>query len=463
MPTQQISLDINLAVTSDPEVKHLMHTSRLEDFQKLITGYHHEIEQEKKERKIRFHELPYQDTSKLKALKKEVEGKFDTLVVLGIGGSALGNIALASALLHSYQQISNKKGLRLFVTDNVDPDWFTDLFDVIDLDKTLFNVISKSGGTAETMSQFLYVWEMLVAKYGDKAKDHMIATTDEKSGYLLDIANELKLRKFVVPEGVGGRFSVLSDVGLLSSILIGIDIDELLSGAAAMEKRCQTDELMKNPAYMNALLHYLYDTQMGKVISVMMPYSSTLKYLADWYAQLWGESLGKRYNLKGQEVFVGQTPVKAVGPTDQHSQVQLYCEGPNDKVFTLIEVEKNHKDITFSNPFKGNAGTDYLDKRSMNELIRAELHGTSIALADFERPVVKVIFPEVNAFTVGQFIMLYELQTAMAGKLYQINPYDQPGVEAGKKATFALMGRPGFEAEKKRIETSYAFDYRFII
>lgn len=463
MPNQQIRLDVNLAITSDPEINHLMHVSLLDEYQKQISVYHSEIEAEKKARKIRFQELPLQDLSKLKAFKKEVEGKFDTLVVLGIGGSALGNIALASALLHSYQQIANKKGMRLFVTDNVDPDWFLDLFDVINPDKTLFNVISKSGGTAETMSQFLYVWELLVAKYGDKAKDHMVATTDEKSGYLLDIANELGLWKFVVPEGVGGRFSVLSDVGLLSSILIGIDVDELLAGAAAMEKRCQTDELLKNPAYLNALIHYFYDVQLGKSISVMMPYSSTLKYLADWYAQLWGESLGKRYDLKGHEVFVGQTPVKAVGPTDQHSQVQLYCEGPNDKIFTLVEVEKNHRDISFKNPFKGNEGTDYLDKRSMNELIRAELKGTSIALADAERPVVNVIFPEVNAFTVGQFIMMYELQTAMAGKLYQINPYDQPGVEAGKKATFALMGRPGFEGEKKRIETSYTFDYRFII
>lgn len=461
--SKQLKLDINLSIAQNDKQSYLFTWDDLKSHQPEITKYHSELVEERKAKKIRFQDLPYQDISHLKNLQKEVAGKFDTLVVLGIGGSALGNTALATALTHSYQQIKNPKGMRLFVTDNVDPDWFSDLFDVINLDKTLFNVISKSGGTAETMSQFLHVWNLLVTKYGEKAKDHMIATTDPKAGFLLDIANELGLRKFVVPDGVGGRFSVLTDVGLLSSILIGIDIDELLAGAADMEKRCQTDDLTKNPAYLNALLHFAYDTKKKKSISVMMTYSSILRHMSDWYCQLWGESLGKRYDLTGKEVNVGQTPVKAVGPTDQHSQSQLYCEGPDDKIFTLIEVEKNHRDMTFTNPFKGNGGTDYLHGHGMNELIRAELEGTAIALADAKRPVLKVIFPEVSAFTVGQFIMMYEIQTAMAGKLYQINPYDQPGVEAAKKATFALMGRAEFADEKRRIESAYKFDKKFVI
>lgn len=460
---KQLKLDINLSIAQNDKQSYLFTWDELKSHQPEITKFHSELVEERQAKKIRFQDLPYQDVSHLKNLQKEVAGKFDTLVVLGIGGSALGNTALATALTHSYQQIKNPKGMRLFVTDNVDPDWFIDLFDVIDLDKTLFNVISKSGGTAETMSQFLHVWNLLVTKYGGKAKDHMIATTDPKAGFLLDIANELGLRKFVVPDGVGGRFSVLTDVGLLSSILVGIDIDELLAGAADMEKRCRTDDLTKNPAYLNALLHYAYDVKKKKTISVMMTYSSILRHLSDWYCQLWGESLGKRYDLTGKEVNVGQTPVKAVGPTDQHSQSQLYCEGPDDKIFTLIEVEKNHRDMTFVNPFKGNGGTDYLHGHSMNELIRAELEGTAIALADAKRPVLKVIFPEVSAFTVGQFIMMYEIQTAMAGKLYQINPYDQPGVEAAKKATFALMGRAEFAGEKNRIESAYKFDKKFVI
>lgn len=460
---KQLKLDINLSIAQNENQSYLYKWDELQKWQPKISQFHKELVEERKAKKIRFQDLPYQDISHLKALHKEVSGKFDTLVVLGIGGSALGNTALGTALLHSYQQIKNPKGMRLFVTDNVDPDWFSDLFDVIDLDKTLFNVISKSGGTAETMSQFLHVWDLLVKKYGDNAKDHMIATTDPKSGFLLDIANQLGLRKFVVPDGVGGRFSVLTDVGLLSAILVGIDIEELLAGAADMEKRCQTDELLKNPAYLNALIHYLYDAEKGKSISVMMTYSSVLRNLSDWYCQLWGESLGKKYDLNGKEVYTGQTPVKAVGPTDQHSQSQLYCEGPDDKIFTLIEVEKNHRDMTFHNPFKGNGGTDYLDGHGMNELIRAELEGTGIAFADSKRPVVKVIFPEVSAFTVGQFIMMYEIQTAIAGKLYNINPYDQPGVEAAKKATFALMGRAEFAGEKKRIESAYKFDSKFVI
>lgn len=460
---KQLKLDINLSIAQNDKQSYLLSWDDLKSHQPEITKFHSELVEERKTKKIRFQDLPYQDISHLKSLHKELSGKYDTIVVLGIGGSALGNTALGTALLHSYQQIKNPKGMRLFVTDNVDPDWFTDLFDIIDLDKTLFNVISKSGGTAETMSQFLHVWQLLEKKYGAKAKDHIIATTDPKSGFLLDIANELGLKKYVVPDGVGGRFSVLTDVGLLSSILAGIDIEELLAGAADMEKRCQTADLTKNPAYINSLIHYLYDTKKGKSISVMMTYSSVLRHLSDWYCQLWGESLGKKYDLQGNEVFAGQTPVKAVGPTDQHSQSQLYCEGPDDKIFTLVEVEKNKRDISFHNPFKGNGGTDYLDGHTMNALIRAELEGTAIAYADAKRPVVRVVFPEVSAFTVGQFIMMYEIQTAMSGKLYNINPYDQPGVEAAKKATFALMGRTEFAEEKKRIESAYQFDKQFIL
>lgn len=462
MSTQNLTFDFNLAITEDPENHNLLHTSVIDSYSEKMAKYHSQIEDEKKNKTIRFQDLPYKKIDHLLKLKSDLSGQFDNLVVLGIGGSALGNTALLTALSHSYQQIKNPNGLRVFVTDNVDPDWFSDLFDVIDVDRTLFNVISKSGGTAETMSQFIYVWELLTKKYGAKAKNFMVATTDKKSGFLLDIANELGLQTLTVPEGVGGRFSVLSDVGLFSSLMAGIDIEKLLQGAGAMESRCQTIDLYQNPAYLNALTHFIYDTKLQKHMSVMMPYSSLLRNLSDWYCQLWGESLGKRYNLDKNEVFVGQTPIKAVGATDQHSQVQLYCEGPNNKIFTLLEVEKVKRDISFSNLFPTNEGTNYLGGHTMNQLIKAELHGTSIALADAGRPVVKVIFPEVNEFTVGQFIMLYELQTAIAGKLYHIDAYDQPGVEAGKKATFALMGRKGFEKEKERIEKSYTTNPKLV-
>ncbi|GAF90481.1 unnamed protein product, partial [marine sediment metagenome] len=275
--------------------------------------------------------------------------RFENFVVLGIGGSALGNIALQAALNHPYYNLLDKKtrgGMpRIFVMDNVDPEYFGGLLDIIDPKKTLFNLISKSGGTAEPMSQFMVVREILRKKLGAKAKDHIIATTDKESGILREIVEKEDYESFVIPGNVGGRFSVFTPVGLLSAAMGGIDIAQLLAGAAAMDSRCSTASLTKNPAYRNAVVHYLADTKKGKSISVMMPYSNALYLIADWYRQLWAESLGKKFDVDKKVVNAGQTPIKALGATDQHSQAQLYVEGPNDKIFTLVGAEKYRREI----------------------------------------------------------------------------------------------------------------------
>jgi glucose-6-phosphate isomerase len=383
----------------------------------------------------------------VKKLVKQFKPKCENLVVLGIGGSALGNIALQNALNpFTYNLDNNKrKGPRLFVFDNVDPAQFGSFLDFITprLSKTVFNVVSKSGQTAETASQFMIIQKILETRFGkDKLKDRVIATTDLEKGTLRKIATDAGLHTLVVPDGVGGRFSVLSAVGLFSAAMTGINIDQLLAGAADMHTRVTNPDFFKNPAAINAAIQIHYYNR-GKRISVMMPYSSALYSFADWYRQLWAESLGKRYDLKGGEVFAGPTPVKALGATDQHSQVQLYREGPNDKVFTLLEIQDFGRKIKIPAAPKSAPELYYLAKKDMGELLNAEKKATEYALCASNRPCVTVLFPKIDAYTVGQFIFLFEATTSFAGALLGVNTYDQPAVELGKQATFALMGKAG--------------------
>jgi len=383
----------------------------------------------------------------VKKLVKQFKPRCENLVVLGIGGSALGNIALQSALNPFMYNLDNnqRKGPRLFVFDNVDPAQFGSFLDFISprLGKTIFNVVSKSGQTAETASQLMIVQKLLEAKFGSaRLKDHIVATTDAQKGTLRKIANEIGLPTLEVPDVVGGRFSVLSAVGLFSAAMCGINIDQLLAGARDMHARVTNPDFFKNPAAINAAIQYHFYNR-GKKISVMMPYSYALYNFADWYRQLWAESLGKKFALDGREVFAGPTPVKALGATDQHSQVQLYREGPNDKVFTLIEVENHGKKVKIPAQPKSAPELAYLAKKDMGELLNAEKKATEYALCASNRPCLTVLFPKVEAFTVGQFILLFEATTSFAGALFGINTYDQPAVELGKQATFALMGKSG--------------------
>jgi glucose-6-phosphate isomerase len=397
-----------------------------------------------------YRRLPYDSRTvdKVNELVAKFRADCDNLVVLGIGGSALGNIALQTALNPFLYNLDDnqRKGPRLFVLDNVDPQQFGSFLDYISdkLDKTIFNVISKSGRTAETASQFLTVRKLLINKLGEGAlKKHIVATTDSKTGTLRRIADDLSLQCLEVPNAVGGRFSVLSAVGLFSAAMCGIDIDSLLAGAADMDDRISSENFAKNPAAVNAAINYHFYKQ-GKRISVMMPYSSALYSLADWYRQLWAESLGKSKDLLGAQVYVGPTPVKALGATDQHSQVQLYREGPNDKLFTFLEVEDFGTSVEIGSSPKVAKELDFLAGKGMGMLLNSEKKATEYTLLSNNRPCLSVIFPQVSAYTVGQFIYMYEVTTTFTGALFGINPFDQPAVELGKQATFALMGKDGF-------------------
>lgn len=420
--------------------------------------------------KTPYRDLPFNTAvaEPAKKLAAKLQPGCENLIVLGIGGSALGNIAVQTALNPYMYNLdpAQRKGLpRLFVFDNVDPEQLGSFFDWLGdkLDKTIVNVISKSGRTAETASQFMTLRQMFIDKLGpDGYKKQVVATTDANQGTLRNIATEDGLKCLVVPDGVGGRFSVLSDVGLFSMAMCGIDIDAVFAGASDMDAKVSNEDFYKNPAAINAAINYHYYNS-GKKISVMMPYSYALKDLSDWYRQLWAESLGKATDLDGKEVFVGPTPVKALGTTDQHSQVQLYREGPNDKLFTFLAVTNFKKQVKIGPAPQSAPELEFLAGADMGQLLNSEKLATEFALLKDNRPCLTVQFDEINAYTIGQFIYLFEVTTSFVGAMFNINTYDQPAVELGKEATFALMGRKGFEQMAKQIEPLAKIDEEFLI
>lgn len=401
-------------------------------------------------------ELPYIDLPQIEeyvTYGKEIAENNDSFVVFGIGGSALGAIAVSNALSnfhHNELDRNKRKSPKLYIEDNIDPERMAALFDVIDLSKTHFNVITKSGSTSETLAQFMIICNRLKACVGEEFKKHITVTTTIGKGALYDAAIKMGVKAFGIPEYVGGRFSVLSSVGLLTFAVMGYDIKALLKGATTMTEAAKNGSILSNPALVAAYFMTEY-LRKGKNISVMMPYSDKLKYFADFYCQLWGESLGKAVNNKGEKVNCGQTPVKALGVTDQHSQVQLYTEGPYDKVFTIIGVENFACDVTIP---KCNelTGYDFLAGHSLGELLNYERDATRIAITESGKPNFTILLEKVDEENLGELLCFFMYETAFAGAFLDINTFDQPGVEYGKKATFAMLNRPGYE-EMKNILT----------
>lgn len=390
----------------------------------------------------------------VKEFASMVRNRFENILVLGIGGSALGGLAVTEALLKPYWNLLTKEQRdnfpRIFFLDNIDPDSISGLLQVLDLKKTLVNVITKSGDTAETMSQFMIVRDLLQKELGDDYRKNIVATTDKKMGILRQLADQEGYKTFFVPDDVGGRFSVFSAVGLVPFALVGLDIDQIINGVKDMDLALKNTDIHQNIAAQGALIHYLMDTKLGKRLSVMMPYSSRLKYVSDWYVQLWAESLGKEFNNSGEKVNIGPTPIKALGATDQHSQIQLYNEGPNDKIITFIRVENFDTVLEIPKVFEY-TGIGYLGGKTINDLMNAEADSTKVALADCSRPTLTISVEKINEYNIAQLLYMLEVQTAIAGELYNINTFNQPGVEQAKNYTYALMGRAGYEGSAESL------------
>lgn len=417
----------------------------LEEFSPKLIEAQDWLNAKRASKELGFMDLPFQDPSPILQMAREVRREFNHFVLIGIGGSSLGVQVLFNAL----RDQSSGKGPFFHILDNVDPVKTTEILEGIKLENTCFCVVSKSGSTAEPMANFLVALGTLERVVGrDKARRQVVFITDPEKGNLRDLAKEEGYRALEVPPNVGGRFSVISSVGLFPAAVLGIDVERLLKGASQALKSCEKREVTSNPAWIIAALHYLHHTLEAKSISVMMTYHEKLAVFADWYRQLWAESLGK----KGK----GQTPVKAVGTVDQHSQIQLYSEGPKDKIITFLQVKNFSQDCRIPSLYPQKPALAYLGGHTLGELINTELAGTASALAKRGVPSITITLPLVNEGYLGALFMVYEIATALMGRLYGINPFDQPGVEEGKRLTYGLMGREGFQEKGKEAHEIWA-------
>jgi glucose-6-phosphate isomerase len=433
--------------------KHGLRRERLPDLAQRFREVQSEVRRRRGAGEYGFYGLVDQGPT-VRAIQTFAEGlgqAHDHVLVLGIGGSALGTKALLNALRTPAWNELDDEGRdffpRLTVLENVDPTSVSAALQRIDPRRVLVNVISKSGGTAETMAQYLIVREWLERSLGDAANRHLVFTTDPVRGALRELAQRDHIATLDVPPEIGGRFSVLSPVGLLPAALVGIDIEGLLEGARRALDRAESDELLQNPAALYSALLWAADTEQDARIHVLMPYTDRLRELAEWFRQLWAESLGKRVTREGRTVHAGPTPLAAVGATDQHSQVQLFMEGPYDKAITFVTVDDLGVDLEIPQ-MTPELPPDmaYLPGHTLGELLRAEYQATSAALAEMGRMNCTLRLPDLSPTTFGEALMFFQLATGYSGVWYGIDPFDQPGVELGKRLTYAAMGRAGYEA-----------------
>lgn len=454
---QALSLDYNYCMAEFVGDQGLS-ASELEGLAPRLAAAFQELAAERQSGRLAFLDLPYQQEM-LAAVRRVAKPLLEwcwEFVVLGIGGSALGARALHQALCHPqfnrFPMARRQHRPALWVLDNIDPDHLFGMLDGLELRRTAFNVISKSGSTAETLAQFLFAYHFLQGRVGEaKARERFVVTTDPEKGNLRRLAVQEGFPSLSVPPAVGGRFSVLTPVGLLPAAMVGIDLEELLAGARFMDQRLKAAANGENLASNLASLFYLFALKARNIL-VIMPYATALTGMADWFCQLWAESLGKKQDLQGQAAGAGTTPVRAVGVTDQHSQLQLYMEGPQDKLITFLEVGKFKHHLELPDLFPEMEGLHYLGGHSLDELLQAEQQATAFNLSKAGQPNLTLRLPEINAFTIGQLIYLLEVVTVVAASLWGVNPLDQPGVEGGKQTAYGLMGRPGFEDKRREME-----------
>ena len=413
---------------------------------------------------LEWAKLPEQNKADIDQIQKfgrQISKKYENVIFLGIGGSYLGLKAAQDALcLPYYNEFKSlrKKSPRIyFEGNNLDPDTLKTLLKNINPKKTFVVVISKSGETTETKAALIIVEAWLKAGAGAKYGRQILAITDPESGSLHKrvVAEQgkdiLSFKSFPLLKGVGGRFSEFN-MGLLHLAIVGVDINQLFAGAKEMFVRCSQDDILKNPAYMYALLHVILYRKKAKSLAILMPFSQGLKSTADWYVQLLAESIGKKYHRKvvasadGAEDWLndkdnifakGRTPISAAGTNDLHSIQQNNVEGENNKVATFIRVEKFKTDLKI--PGKN----DLLSGKSFSQLMQLAQEATEWALVRESRPNCTIIMPEITAFNWGALLFFFEMATAFEGELQNVNAFDQPGVEGYKNYMYYKLGKPG--------------------
>ncbi len=389
-----------------------------------------------------FQNLDEVNLDEIKNLAGKIRKKCDTFVVLGIGGSSLGSSAIFQALCHMHHNElpkARRNAPRFFVEESVDPERIQALLDIIDLGRTVFCVVSKSGKTTETLSLFFMLRKMCEERFGAGWKEHFVVLTDNNNGFLNKFATENNLDKIYIPTDLGGRYSVLSAVGLLPAAVLGLNIDEMINGALLMLKCAKAKDIWSNAPLLSATLDYL-NYQKGKNMAILIPYTENFGYFNDWFCQLWGESIGRtKTNETGEKTLIGQTPIKVIGPSVQHSQFQLYLEGPNDKVFTFLGVQNFKTNIPLPNDMNQLYGQDVTKSRNFGDLMNVERIASTLALTSYGKPSETILVSNINENVLGKLFMFYMLKMSFMSSLLEINPFGQPAVESIKLAVSAIL------------------------
>ncbi|MBS4178589.1 glucose-6-phosphate isomerase [Lederbergia citrea] len=389
-----------------------------------------------------------EEFSRIQKAAEKIKSDSDVLLVIGIGGSYLGARAAIEMLNHSFYNALPKDKRKtpqvLFVGNNISSTYMTDVMDLLDGKDFSINVISKSGTTTEPALAFRIFRKLLEEKYGrEEAKSRIYATTDQTKGALKTLSNEEGYETFVIPDDVGGRYSVLTAVGLLPIAVSGVEIEEMMKGAADARDEFSSPELEKNIAYQYAAIrNVLYNK--GKTIEMLINYEPGLQYFSEWWKQLFGESEGK--DQKG--IF----PASANFSTDLHSLGQYVQEGRRDLFETVIKVQSSRHEIVIESEASDLDGLNYLEGKTVDFVNDKAFEGTLLAHTDGGVPNLVVEIPAMDAYTFGYLVYFFEKACALSGYLLGVNPFDQPGVEAYKVNMFALLGKPGFEEKKAELE-----------
>ncbi len=452
-----ITLDFTNCLSESIGATHGLTKSEVDTLVAKFPKHHENIEEVRSSGESGFFELPYHDQAELKAQLKKHQGKWENLVVVGVGGSALAARTLVGALAHRHHNLLDpkvrKNAPRVFILDNADPRSLADLLETVDLKKTLFQIVGRSGVTAETMALYLLVADALKKKVGKTALTaQVVISTDREKSPLAEIAKAEKIDILPIPANLTGRYGLLGNQGLFTAGLVGLSVENLLKGAADMDARCRHGDPYKNPAYMHSLVHYLLTRKRRKTMHVTFSFNDRLHEVGRWYDHFCSVSLGKMLNRKGKAVHVGPSPVSARGSYDLHGQEQLFAEGPFDKVTTFMAVKDHGATAPIPGSYPKIEASTYLKDLELGSLLThgywaAEQHMTAAG-----RPNMTLHLDAVDETHVGGLIYLFQLSTAMSAELYGINPFDQPAVEHNKAAMFAQLGRAGFEDLSRRIK-----------
>jgi len=451
-----LSLDVGHLI-SESDGPNFVTNGEFDSFEKnygwIFDKFRKSLKDGKSPISLSFESRKYLDD--MKKVAGELAEKYENVLLIGIGGSTLGFRTILQSIKGPYYNIEgyDRRFPRVFVLDNADPVLARQLDDTIDIGKTALVYVSKSGATPESAANFVYFYNRYKEAGGDLRDITIIC--DKRDNGINHIAESIGCNIFYIPEKLPGRYSVLSPVGLFPAELIGESGAELLAGASEVN-----DSLIDQPLGENAgfiLGSCIWELiKKGKLIHTIFNYSNVLSEFGLWFVQLWAESIGKRHDVDGREIFAGSTPLAAIGATDQHSLLQLFKEGPNDKIFGFVTVDEFDHDVTMGDAFPDLGEYAYFSGHKLSEQLKIEQVSTELSLFNADRPCYRIILPEISARTLGGLFYLMEALVVYVANLWNVNPFNQPGVEEGKNMTYSLMGRDKFISERSKHEASLA-------